>query len=100
MLTSFVEGTHPKTQNFKNHMAGFVEALKNSSLPIQKHPFEKWEIYSVDFGKITYGSEVTGQRPAILYKAMNWGQDSVVIPLTSLGKDKKSDSFDVFVSKD
>lgn len=48
------------------------------------------------------GSEINGDRPSIIYKATHstFGDDVVVIPLTSALKNKQPDKYDIPVPKD
>lgn len=61
----------------------------------------KWQIYVVSYGMNT-GSEVNGDRPSIIYKDSQntFGEDVIVIPLTSAVREKLADKFDVLVGKD
>lgn len=100
LLPEFVHNTQPKEHGFKNHVQGFVNSLKQNSIIGEKQSYTKRQIYVVSYGMNT-GSEINGDRPSIIYKASHstFGDDVIVIPLTSVGKQKKSDSFDVFVGK-
>jgi hypothetical protein len=82
-----VENTNAKEHGFKNHVNGFVDALKQNSTSTEKQIYAKRQIYVVNYGMNT-GSEINGNRPSIIYKASHstFGDDVVVIPLTSIGK--------------
>lgn len=56
----------------------------------------------VDYGLNNIGSEITGSRPSIIYKADHYtlGDDITVIPLTSVARRKSADKFDVPTPKD
>lgn len=97
----FVNSTMIKEHNFKNHVESFLTQLKRNNYPLVKKPFKKWEVYTVNYGMNT-GSEVNGERPSILYKwsQNTFGEDVIVIPLTSVVQEKMVDKFDVFVPKD
>jgi mRNA-degrading endonuclease toxin of MazEF toxin-antitoxin module len=70
-------------------------------MKVEKQTYAKRQIYVVNYGMNT-GSEINGDRPSIIYKASyaTFGEDVIVIPLTSAGKDKKGDAYDVYVNKD
>lgn len=101
LLPKFVANENAKEHGFKNHVTGFVDALKQNSNPVEKQRYVKWNIYVVNYGMNT-GSEINGNRPSVIYKASHstFGDDVVVIPLTSIGKQSQADSYDILVTKD
>jgi mRNA-degrading endonuclease toxin of MazEF toxin-antitoxin module len=101
LLPKFVENGSPKEHGFKNHVKGFVDALQQNSSPAEKQRYVKRHVYVVNYGMNT-GSEINGNRPSIIYKASHstFGDDVVVIPLTSIGKQSQADSYDILVTKD
>ena len=101
LLPDFVANTQPKEHGFKNHLHGFVQALKQNASPAQKQSYAKRQIYVVSYGMNT-GSEINGDRPSIIFKASQstFGDDVVVIPLTSAQAQKQPDKFDIPVPKD
>lgn len=100
LLPDFVQNTEPKQHGFKNHVAGFVDALQQNSSIVEKQVYSKRQIYVVNYGMNT-GSEINGNRPSIIYKSSSstFGDDVIVIPLKSSGKQTKGDAFDIYVSK-
>lgn len=101
LLPKFVENSSPKEHGFKNHVKGFVDALQQNSSPAEKQRYVKWHVYVVNYGMNT-GSEINGNRPSIIYKASHstFGDDVVVVPLTSMGKQSQADAYDILVTKD
>jgi mRNA-degrading endonuclease toxin of MazEF toxin-antitoxin module len=75
--------------------------LKLNSPGTKRQPLKKWQIYVVHYGMNT-GSEINGDRPAIIYKDVEntGGDDITVIPLTSAVRQKQPEKHDVFVTKD
>jgi len=97
----FVTNNSPKEHNFLNHVTSFLMMLKRNSYPLVKKPFKKREIVVVSFW-LNVGSEVSFERPCLIYKDSKstlW-EDVIVIPLTTATIDKKQDAFDVYVPKD
>lgn len=68
---------------------------------VEKQRYVKRHIYVVNYGMNT-GSEINGNRPSIIYKASHstYGDDVIVIPLTSIGKQSQGDTYDILVTKD
>jgi mRNA-degrading endonuclease toxin of MazEF toxin-antitoxin module len=101
LLPKFVENENAKEHGFKNHVNGFIDSLQQNSVVVEKQRYVKWHIYVVNYGMNT-GSEINGNRPSIIYKASHstYGDDVVVIPLTSIGKQSQGDTYDILVTKD
>lgn len=95
----FVANTEPKQHGFKNHVNGFVGSLKQNSSTVEKQVYKKRDIYVVSFGMNTW-SEINWDRPALVFKEYAYGDDVLVIPITSAGKQSKWDAFDIYVTKD
>jgi mRNA-degrading endonuclease toxin of MazEF toxin-antitoxin module len=97
----FVADTVEKKHNLQNHLYWLKEKIRlNQSSEIQK-PSTKWSIYYVDYG-INVGNEINGVRPSIMYKDSQYtfGEDIIVIPLTSDKPGKSVDIFDVEIIPD
>lgn len=100
LLPKFVENVNPKEHWIKNHVNWFVDSLKQNSTTVEKQTYTKWQIYVVNYWMNT-GSEINGNRPSIIYKDTHstYGDDVIVVPLTSSGNQKQSDTYDIFVAK-
>lgn len=98
---TFVNQNWPKDHSFKNHAHSFVNQIKQNNVPATKREFKKYEIYVVRFG-MNYGSEINGDRPALVYKNDDFtlGDDITVIPLTSAYQQRQTDRFDIQLQKD
>lgn len=101
LLPDLVHNQEPKEHNFRNHLAGFLEALKRQSHAISKQKLTKRHVYVVKY-RMNTSSEINGDRPSIIYKASHstLGDDVIVIPLRSAQKQKQPDKFDIPVLKD
>ncbi len=100
MRKEFVDNTNLKDHWFENHVMWFLTQLKTNCKPLVTQPFEKRQIYTINFG-MNIGSEINGFRPSLIYKASHntlW-EDVLAIPLTSALREKQSDKFDVFIPK-
>jgi len=76
----------------------FVEQLRKNSQPEPGLSFTKRQIYTVRYG-MNVGTEINGDRPSIIYKGSHsaYGEDIIVIPLTSAGENKSIDRYDMAI---
>ncbi len=92
----FIVQTEEKKHNLQNHLYWLKEKIRLNQLPEVIKASTKWSIYYVNYG-INVWNEINGKRPSIIYKNSAWtfGEDIIVIPLTSEKVDKSIDHFDV-----
>lgn len=97
----FIVQTEEKKHNLQNHLYWLKEKIRLNQLPEVVKASTKWTIYYVNYG-INVWNEINGKRPSIIYKDSAWtfGEDVIVIPLTSEKLDKSVDHFDVRILPD
>ena len=97
----FISETEEKKHNLNNHTLWYKEKIKFNHLAEIKNAWTKRAIYYVNYW-INIWSEINGVRPSIIYKSSksSYGEDTIVIPLTSDKIWKSIDSFDVEILPD
>ncbi|MDD2907457.1 MAG: type II toxin-antitoxin system PemK/MazF family toxin [Candidatus Gracilibacteria bacterium] len=97
----FIIQIEEKKHNLENHLFWLKKKIKLNQDKEKVDSSTKWTIYYVDYG-INIGCEINGIRPSIIYKdsKFTFGEDIIVIPLTSDKVNKSLDTFDVQITPD
>jgi len=96
MHPNFLNLKDAKRHNITSHSRWFKNKIKLNHLSEEIESINKWKICIVDFG-MNIETEINGIRPVIVYKHDNYkfGEDIVVIPITSYDDEKSIDIFDI-----
>lgn len=94
----FLNSEVAKKHNINNHIYWFKEKIKLNQKSEITIAYSKWSINYVDYG-INLWTEINGKRPSIMIKKSKYsfGEDIIVIPLSSITINKSKDTFDVCI---